>query len=211
MSEYRRKRKRAERTYARRRPWLSRVGGQGRSAGYSPRNYFRHHDFKYEREPETKPPKLETHYAIERPIDTYRPPAFYQPELNQTSVEKIVEHAIEKYRPNDSERGTLEDVGQNRRNPESENLPEINIESSTETGPVTPEENAAGVALDVSAQPELPQEFNAITDQTLEPSETMELPIADLELLLVELDTNPLELRPEINVEAQGGRVEHAE
>jgi hypothetical protein len=37
-----------------------------------------------------------------------------------------------------------------------------------------------------------------------EPHETYELPVADLELLLIELDANPLEVQQEKNIEADG-------
>jgi hypothetical protein len=57
-----------------------------------------------------------------------------------------------------------------------------------------------------AAQPimEISQESNAIIDKCAEPYDTYELPVADLELLLVELDANPMEVQQEKNVEIEG-------
>jgi hypothetical protein len=62
--------------------------------------------------------------------------------------------------------------------------------------------------LGLSTQPEpfseVGQGLNASVDKSAEPFESLELSIGDLELLLIELDANPLDAQPEKIVEAEG-------
>jgi hypothetical protein len=69
------------------------------------------------------------------------------------------------------------------------------------------EEKAPETDLTQAAEPivEISRESNAILDEGAEPNDTYELPVADLELLLIELDANPLEVQQEKNVEVERG------
>jgi len=198
VTEYRRKRKRAGRSYSRKRPYSPKLGGGGYSG---PRNYSRPHDFRYEREPSSKPPKTETHYEIiERPsTESYRLPA-YRPEPDQASMEKTVSRAIEKYLRDEPEQKEAETRPELETPP---NLLEVGLEANRlgETSPAV-EEKAPEIELTEPAEPlaEMSQETNPLAD--IGP-ELYDIPIADLELLLVELDANPLEVRPERNIEAE--------
>jgi hypothetical protein len=202
VRDYRRKRKRTGKSYSHRRPYLPSLGG-GSYGG--PRNYFRTHDFRYEREQSAKLPKTETHYeVIERPsTEVYRQPTFYRPD--QTLMEKAVGHAIEKYLRNDIEQ---KQESQTEIRPELEtDLQAVGIEANrtVETSPAIGEK-APEIDLTEPAEPlaEISQEPNAVIDKGAELHETYELPVADLELLLIELDANPLEVQPEKNVEVEG-------
>lgn len=213
MTDYRRKKK-SGKQYAggrianyRKRPYTARLGTFGGGGSYvGPRNYYRHHDFKYEKETDAKPPKVETHYTIERPIESYRLPA-YRPELDQTAVENIVGQAVEKYRRKDLEHEKLE--AQHNESESSISLQENNVESKPSDQGLTARDVPFEANLDVSAQPEsvseVRQEAEMALDRSPEPYESSELPIADLELLLIELDANPLETQPEKIVEAEEG------
>ena len=171
-----------------------------------PRSYFRSHDFKYEREREPKPPKVETHYAIERPTESYRQPAFYRPELDQVPLEKVVGETIERYRHDDLERGKLENDNQTRRYPENEvplDVRKNNAEAKSVEPSLDKQEIPSEVNLEGAPQLEpLPQVDPLVESPEL--YESYELPVADLELLLIELNANPLEVQPEKNVEAEG-------
>lgn len=85
-------------------------------------------------------------------------------------------------------------------------LQEAGLEANRllETGPEI-EERAPEIDLTQAAEPlvEISQEPYAIIDKGPEIYESYELPVADLELLLVELDANPLEPQPEKNIEAE--------
>jgi len=217
VAQDRRKRKRSGTRYGaarskanyKRRTYIPSLARGGGGSYGGPKNYYRHHDFKYEKEPELKPPKVETHYAIERPIESYRLPP-YRPEFDQTSVEKIIGQTIERYHHNDLELEELEDNDQTQRHTETENplnLQRMNVEanSSEEKGLGTSPEIASEAHPDMLAQPESLLEFSQEANATSpEPFESYELPIADLELLLIELDANPLEVQPENRVEAEG-------
>jgi hypothetical protein len=208
MADYRRKRKRSVKSYTARRPYVPRLGDEYGGprlggGGYSgPRNYMRTHDFRYEREPSSRPPKTETRYeVVERPsTESYRQPTLYRPELDQASVEKAVGQAVERYLRNDSE--------QKEESPQVEHVEtkqELDMDNSlTET--VTAEAKAPeiGSTEAVEVDPLLsaePQETDALIEPTPDSLESYEIPITDLELLLIELDANPLEVRPEKNIE----------
>lgn len=206
MADYKRKRKGVGKSSGRRsyskRPYLPNLGGGGYSG---PRNYFRSHDFRYEREPATKLPRTETHYeVIERPSnESYRLPTFYRPEPDQASMEKAVGRAMEKYLRNDSEQreSQAESPFDSETPPD---LHDVGLEASrlVETGPATIEEKAPEIDMTAPAEPlvEISQETNPVIDKS---AEVYELPVTDLELLLVELDANPLEVQPEKNIEAE--------
>jgi hypothetical protein len=209
MTDYKRKRKRAsysgKRSYSRKRPYVPSLGGGGYGG---PRNYFRSHDFRYEREPSSKPPKTETRYeVIERPsTEGYRFPA-YRPEPDQDLMERAVGRAMEKYLRNDSEQ-KQEPQAETRPELETQpNLQEAGIEANSVTETSLPiEEKAPETDLTQAAEPivKISRESNAITEKGAELNDTYELPVADLELLLIELDANPLEVQQEKNVEAEG-------
>ena len=211
MTDYRRTKKSGKQHGSKiadykRRPYTPRPSSLSGGGSYGgPKNYYRHHDFKYEKEPELKPPKVETHYAIERPIESYRPPP-YRPELDQTSVEKIIGQTIDRYHRNETEGEGLETDNETKHQTDTPaEIPEIKSagEISQQTSEITPE-----LDLGISAQPESLSEvgtgLDATIDNTPDPFESIELPIADLELLLIELDANPLEAQPEKIVEAEG-------
>ncbi len=210
MADYRRKRKNSGSKYDarrranyRKRPYTPSLGGGGYSG---PRNYFRTHDFRYEREPSSKPPKTETHYeVIERPsTESYRLPA-YRPEPDQTMMEKAVGKAMEKYLQKDSENKPETYQTQGYAEPDaSVNLQEVDIEAKHVE---TALDASDAKPVEISAEPAQPlleiyQEPNAIIDKGADLSE---LPSADLELLLIELEANPLEVQPDRNIEAEPG------
>jgi hypothetical protein len=210
MPDYKRRRKRAgasysgRRSYTRKRPYIPSLGGGGYSG---PRNYFRAHDFRYEKEPSSKPPKTETHYeVIERPsAESYRLPA-YRPEPDQDFIATTVGRAMEKYLRNDSEKFR----SQAETRPESEtlpDLPEVSNEASliAETGPAVARRTPEIELTEIPVREESPTELAQETNPAIGRSEVYELPVADLELLLVELDASPLEVRPEKNIDAEAG------
>jgi hypothetical protein len=207
MADYKRKRKRGGRSYTKKRSYIPNLGGGGYSG---PRNYFRTHDFRYEREPSAKPPKIETRYeVIERPsTESYRQPTFYRPELDQAALEKSVGHAIERYLRNESEQ-KRESQYQAETRLDSEtppNLQEAGLEAKAlKTGVVAIEEKAPEID---STEPlvEISQEANPVIGKGAELYDSYELPVNDLELLLVELDASPFEVQPEKSVEAEPGR-----
>lgn len=206
MADYKRKRKRGARSYTKKRPYISNLGGGGYSG---PRNYFRTHDFRYEKEQSTKPPRTETRYeVVERPsTESHRQPTFYRPELDQAALEKSVGHAIERYLRNESEQ-KRESQYQAETRLDSEtppNLQEAGLEAKAlETGVVAIEEKAPEID---STEPlvEISQEANPVIGKG---AELYDVPIADLELLLVELDAYPFEVQPEKNIEAEPVRVQ---
>lgn len=223
MADYRRKRKYAGRQYNsgrrtsnyRRRPYtpkLSRLGGGGAYRGSG--GYHRNQEFRYEREPELKPPKVETHYTIERPIESYRFPT-YRAELDQTAVERIVGQTVDMYRRDNREGERLETNDQTKSHTETETPAEVgrNVEQNVveekpleDIGLATSQLSAPQIELGSSLQPEPLSEtlHEANSMQQPESFESYELPIADLELLLIELDANPLEAQPEKIVEPEG-------
>jgi hypothetical protein len=203
VTEYRRKRKRTGRPYAGKRPYTPNRGGGGYGG---PRNYFRTHDFRYEKERDAKLPKTETRYeVIERPsTETYLQPTFYHPEPDQALMDKTVGRAMEKYLRNDSEQ-TQESPTETHLDSETQsNLPGIGLEANrfVETGPVTIEEKAPEIDLTEPAEPLMEVSQGGMIDKG---PELFDIPVADLELLLVELDAIPLEVRPERNIEAEPG------
>jgi len=210
MADYKRKRKRGGRSHTKRRPYTPNLGGGGYGG---PRNYFRTHDFRYEKEPSAKLPKTETRYeVIERPsTESYRQPTFYRPEPDQTLMEKAVGHAIEKYLRNDSEQKRESQYhAETRLDSETPpDLHEVGLEANrlVETGPTAIEEKAPEIDLTERAEPlvEISQEANLI-DKGAELYDSYELPVNDLELLLVELDANAFEVLPEKKVEAEPAR-----
>ena len=198
MGDYRRRRKRGGRSYAKR-PYTP---NRGRGGYGGPRNYFRTHDFRYEKESFAKLPKTESRYeVIERPsTESYRQPTFYRPEPDQALMEKSVGRAMEKYLRNDSE----QQKSQTETHLDSEtppNLQEVGLETNrlVEVGPVTIEEKAPEIDLTELAEP-----LVEVSQQSIDKGpELYDIPVADLELLLVELNANPLEVRPERNIEAE--------
>ena len=205
MGDYRRRRKRGGRSYAKR-PYTPNRGGGGYGG---PRNYFRTHDFRYEKESFAKLPKTESRYeVVERPsTESYRQPTFYRPEPDQALMDKTVGRAMEKYLRNDSEQ-KRESQSQIEPHLDSEtppNLQEVGLETNrlVEMGPVTIEEKAPEIDLTT----ELAEPLVEVSQQSIDKGpELYDIPVADLELLLVELDANPLEVRPERNIEAETGR-----
>ena len=139
---------------------------------------------------------------------SYRQPTSYRPELDQAALENSVGHAIERYLRNESEQ-KRESQYQAETRLDSEtppNLQEAGLEAKAlETGVVAIEEKAPEID---STEPlvEISQEANPVIGKGAELYESYELPINDLELLLVELDASPFEVRPEKNVEAEPGR-----
>jgi hypothetical protein len=116
---------------------------------------------------------------------------------------------MEKYLRNDSEH---RQGAQAESRPESETLPDlpkVGIEANplAETSPAvegkTPEIELTEIPVHEESLAELTQEANPIIEKG---PELYDVPIADLELLLVELDASPFEVLPEKNVEAEAGR-----
>jgi hypothetical protein len=87
-------------------------------------------------------------------------------------------------------------------NPTPPNLLEIGLDSNrfVETGPTTIDEKAPEIDSNELAQPLAEVTQEAIIDKG---PELYDIPIADLELLLVELDADPFEVRPERTIEAE--------
>ena len=205
MADYKRRRKRGGRSDTKRRPYTPSRGGGGYGGS---RNYFRTHDFRYEKESDAKLPKTETRYeVIERPsTESYRQPRFYRAEPDQALMEKAVGRAMEKYLRNDSEQKQEPETHLDSETPP--NLPEIGLESNrfVETGPATIEEKTFEIDGTDLAEPLVEISQEAIIDKVDKGPELYDIPVADLELLLVELDANPLEVRPERNMEAEPAR-----
>lgn len=181
---------------------MPRLGLGGGGAYVGQRNYHRSHDFRSEREPETKPPKVETHYTSERPTESYRQPTFYRPELDQAALEKVVGQTIEKYRNEREKELDSQAYVRSETTPDSHDVEKpLEEMDSTRLGITTGNEHE----LPVQADPlvEISQGTDMNIDKGLERFEPIDLPVADLELLLVELEANPLELRPEKNIEAE--------
>jgi len=61
------------------------------------------------------------------------------------------------------------------------------------------------VELDSLLSPEVSQEISASIEQTPQPIDPYELPVTDLELLLIELDANPFEVQPEKAIQVEQG------
>jgi hypothetical protein len=122
-------------------------------------------------------------------------------------MERAVGRAMEKYLRNDSEQ-KQEPQAETRPELETQpNLQEAGIEANSVTETSLPiEEKAPETDLTQAAEPivKISRESNAITEKGAELNDTYELPVADLELLLIELDANPLEVQQEKNVEAEG-------
>jgi hypothetical protein len=122
-------------------------------------------------------------------------------------MDKTVGRAMEKYLRNDSEQ-KRESQSQIEPHLDSEtppNLQEVGLETNrlVEMGPVTIEEKAPEIDLTT----ELAEPLVEVSQQSIDKGpELYDIPVADLELLLVELDANPLEVRPERNIEAETGR-----
>jgi hypothetical protein len=163
---------------------------------------MRTHDFRYEREPSSRPPKTETRYeVIERPsTESYPQPTFHRPELDQASLEKAVGQAIERYLRNESEQSPQ---AERRTETEQALYVEANPAAETATAEARVSVLDATEPIEVNrlSPVEASQENNAAVEPTPDPLESYELPIADLELLLIELDANPLEVQPEKNIE----------
>ncbi|MGA2790332.1 MAG: hypothetical protein ABSF00_06155 [Candidatus Bathyarchaeia archaeon] len=198
MGDYRRKRKRVGRSDTKRRPYIPNLGGGGYGG---PRNYFRTHDFRYEKESPAKLPKTETRYeVIERPsTESYRQPTFYRPEPDQALMEKAVGRAMEKYLRNDSDQKQESQTETDLVSETPPNLQEVGLEANrfVETGPATIEQKEPEIDL---TEPLVEVSQQAIIDKG---PELYDVPVADLELLLVELDSNQLEVQPERNIEAE--------
>ena len=81
-------------------------------------------------------------------------------------------------------------------------MQEVGFETDrfVETGPATIEEKASDTDLTELAVPLVEVSPEAIIDKG---PEVYDIPVADLELLLVELGASPLEVRPERNIEAE--------
>ena len=202
MADYKRKRKRGGRSYTKRRPYIPNLGGGGYGG---PRNYFRTHDFRYEKESSAKLPKTETRYeVIERPsTESYRQPTFYRPEPDQALMEKAAGQAVEKYLRNDSEQKRESQSQVETRMETPVDSQQIDTEAKAlQTGLAAIEEKAPEID---STEPlvEISQEASPVNEKVPELYESYEFPVNDLELLLVELDVNPLEVRLEKNVEAE--------
>jgi hypothetical protein len=137
----------------------------------------------------------------------------YRPELDQASVERVVGQAMERYLRNDSERKEPSPQVEGH-NHETQRELDVRANPLAETGPVTVEAkipeidvSEPHVEADHLSSTEVSQETIAsMIELTPELHESYELPINDLELLLVELDAYPFELQPEKNVEAEPGR-----
>jgi hypothetical protein len=135
-----------------------------------------------------------------------------RPEPDQASIEKVVGQAMERYLRNDSERKEPSPQVERRTNSETQQV-DIGAHPLAETGPVTVEEkipeidmNEKLVEVDPLSSTEVSQETSAsMIEVTPELHESYELPVKDLELLLVELDANPFEVQPEKNIEADRG------
>lgn len=179
---------------------------------------MRTHDFKYEREPTSKPAKTETRYeGIERPpAESYRQPALYRPELDPALMEKAVGQVMERYLRNDSERKEPSPQVEGHTNSETQQELDMAANALVETGPITVDAKIPDIDMSeklVEADPLLSTEFSQKTSASMiEPApelhESYELPVRDLELLLVELDANPFEVQPEKNIEAEPGPVQ---
>jgi hypothetical protein len=207
VADYKRRRKRSGKSYTARGPYVQRLkdkygGPRLGGGGYSgQRNYIRAHDFKYEREPTSKLPKTETRYeVIERPSTESYPPTLYRPELEQASVEKAVGQAMERYLRNDSERSPQVE-GRTETQQELDVGANPLVEGTTGEAKAPEIDATRPVEVDRLSPTEGPQETNVPIEPTPDPLESYEIPITDLELLLVELDANPLEARPEKNIE----------
>ena len=117
-------------------------------------------------------------------------------------MEKIIGQTIDRYHRKEPQREGLETDNETKHQTDTPaEIPEIKSagEISQQTSGITPE-------LGISAQPESLSEVGTGLDATIDNTpklfESVELPIADLELLLIELD--PLDGQPEKIVEAEG-------
>jgi hypothetical protein len=117
-------------------------------------------------------------------------------------VEKAVEHAIERYLRNDWEQKQSSPEADERIETKQE-LDMANTFAETDTTEAkAPEIDATQpVEVDPLLSAEAPEETDASIEPTPDPLESYELLVADLELLLVELEANPLEVQPERNIE----------
>lgn len=167
-------------------PRIPRVGGSfGRS-----KNYFRNHDFKYEREPPIRPPEVETSYVRDEKPSYERnaaPHPFplkskFIPNTVGDKVHTKVETSPEEVK-NDAEVSELPLVEPGIETHEMESAFDVTVEAEPSA--------FSGIAPDIVVGPEL--------------YEAYELPAKDLELLLAELDVNALqpEVQPEKKLEAE--------
>jgi hypothetical protein len=165
-------------------PKIPRVGGSyGRS-----KNYFRQHDFKYEREPPIKPPRVETSYVREEKTPLVRTAAPQSLRLESQFVPEITSEKLQTNHETSADEARIT----------AEAEPQI-----AEPGLVT---YVTESVFDVTVEAE-PSAFSEIPpDIAVGPElyESYELPAKDLELLLAELDADPLqaEVQPE-KVEAE--------
>ena len=177
---------------------------------YRPRSYGRQHDFKYEREPQPKPPKeVETHYLKEE--NTPDPPRIpFRPEVAPVQVGRIVNENLQKYFEKEPEQTAENDKTDYGIEADTLDLGWDVIPNEFST-PIREMENIFELTVE---QPE------PMLERSLEPSiepsiengpelyKSYELPVNDLELLLAELDANPLETNLELN---QAEKLENAE
>lgn len=120
---------------------------------------------------------------------------------------------MERYLRNDSERKEPSLQVEGHINSETQQELDVGANPLVETGPVTVEAKIPDIELSeklVEADPVLSTEISQETSTSMieltpELRESYELPVKDLELLLVELDANPFEVHPEKNIEAERG------
>jgi hypothetical protein len=110
---------------------------------------------------------------------------------------------MEKYLRNDSEQ---------KQEPQAETRPELETQPNLQEAGIETNRREPSPAIEKAPEidlteplAEISQEPTAIIDKGAEPNYTYELPVADLELLLIELDADALEVRPEKNIEAEAG------
>lgn len=128
-------------------------------------------------------------------------------------MEKAVGQVMERYLRNDSERKKSSPQVEGHTNSETQQELDVGANPLVEIGSVKVDEKMPEIDLSkplVEVDPllstEMSQETSAsIIELTPELHESYELPVTDLELLLVELDANPFEVQPEKNIEAERG------
>ncbi len=164
-------------------PHIPRIGG---SSGRS-KNYFRNHDFKYDREIPIRPPEVETSYVREEKPSYERNVAFRSFPLESKFIPNAIDEKVQT-KPETSQE-------------------ETKLAADVESPIVEPDLETHESPFDVTIEAE-PSSFSEIPPDIVvgpELYEAYELPIKDLELLLVELDANPLqtEVRPEKKLETE--------
>ena len=115
---------------------------------------------------------------------------------------------MEKYLRNDAEQKRELQAETRLDSETSPNLQEAGLEANrlVETGPATIEQKGPEIDLTEPAEPLVEVLQEAIFDKGPELYESYELPVKDLEPLLVEMDANAFEVRPEKNIEAETGK-----